>query len=178
MSLVMVKHGGRRKPYRKYNSKFQALPVSDANALGTLADNTILRSGLTSLTDDFWVQSADLAWAIDGLVVGEGPILVGLAHGDLSITEIKEAIQASPTNRGDIVAREQARRPVRRIGMFNPQTTGGSLQLNHGEKVRTVVKMYLAEGIELNAWAFNLSGSVLTTGAVIRTEGVLFGEWR
>ncbi len=172
----MVKHAKRRKPYRKYNSKFQALPVNDTSALGTLADATVLRSGLTNLSDDFWFQSADLMFTLDGLTPGEAPIMVGVAHGDLSVVEIKEAIEAKPTNRGDIVAREQARRPVRQVGTFAGQVVNDTL--NDGKPIRVPLKMYVAEGIELNMFSFNRSGAVLTTGATVSINGVLYGEWR
>ncbi len=173
----MAKHG-RRKPYRKFNSKFQVLPVNDSSALTTLADATVLRSGLTAIDDDFWVQSADLSWAISGLAAGQGPLLFGIAHGDLSVTEIAEAVNASPTGRGDIIEREQARRPVRRVGQLLADPDGGNLSLNDGKPIRTTVKMYLEGGIELNMFTLNQSGVALTTGAVVRVYGVLYGSWQ
>lgn len=167
----------KRNPVRRsFNSARQVLPVDDQSVLGTLADGTVLRSGLTALTDDFWFQAADLSWAIDGHTIAEGPIVVGIAHGDLSVTEIKEAIEAKPTNRGDVVAREQARRPVRIIGQFSGDTANE--KLNDGKPIRTPVKMYVAEGVELNMFSFNKSGAPLTTGATINIQGYLYGSWK
>jgi len=74
------------------------------------------------------------------------------------------------------VEREQARRPVRRSGSFTGLSTNE--RLNDGKAVRTKISMYLAEGIELDAWAFNGSGSALTTGAVVHIWGTVYGVWK
>ncbi len=171
----MAKHGRGKGRYKKYNSRFQALPVNAGLSLGTLADGLTATFSLTAIADDFWVQSTDLAWSIDGLTQGQGSLAVGIANGDLSGPEITEAINAVPTSRSDIVNRELARRPVRRVGQF----AGDSEEkLGDGKVIRTTVKMYLAEGVELNAWINNGSGSALTTGAELNVFGVIFGEWR
>ncbi len=170
----MAKHKSKAK-YRKYNSRFQVLPVQNVLNLSTLADATVVTSSITAITDDFWVQSADLTWTIDGNTAGEAPIFVGLNNGDLSVTEIKEALQALPASRSDIVSRERARRPVRRVGGFSGQS---GQSLNDGKPIRTTIKMYLAESTELEMFALNNSGATLTTGGVIDVYGVLYGEWR
>ncbi len=152
--------------------------MNDSSLLGTLADATVLRSGLTAINDDFWCQSADLSWTIRNLAEGDGPLLLGLAHGDLSITEIAEAITATPSGRGDIIEREQARRPVRRVGQIFPDSVGGVVQLNDGKPIRVPLKMYLEGGVELNAFVLNQKGSALVTGSEVRIYGVIYGEWR
>ncbi len=161
---------------RRFNPANQVLPVEDESVLGTLANVTVLRSGLTNLSDDFWFQAADLSFTMDDHTGGEGPLVVGIAHGDLSVVEIKECLEAKPTNRGDIVTREQARRPVRVLGQFD----GGaaSEKLYDGQLRRYPVKMYVAEGVELNMFTFNRSGGALTTGTRIITEGYLYGTWK
>ncbi len=172
----MAKHKRRG---RKFNSKFQVIPVNATIALGTLASETALLQNLTILQDDFWAQSADLIWAIHDLTPGQDPIAVGLANGDLSVAEVKEALNASPVSRSDIVARERARRPIRKVGQFSSQdASSSSNRLNDGKAIRTTVKMYMAEGTELNAFAFNQSGAALTTGAIVRVWGDIYGEWR
>ncbi len=171
----MAKRQVRRK---QRNSAFQALKVNAILTLGALGLETAITQALTVLADDFWVQSADLAWTIRLLTSLEGPVALGLANGDLSVAEIKEAINASPVSRSDIIAREQARRPIREVGQVSADSDGGVLQLNDGQPVRTSVKMYLAEGTELNAFAFNQTGVALTTGAIVRIWGTLYGTWK
>ncbi len=167
---------GRRKPYQKYNSAFQAIPISSGVNLGTLADETAALVNLISIADDFWCQSIDGAWSIVNHTVGEGPLLVGYASGDLSAAEVGEAINATPTARSDIINRERARRPVRRVGVF-PGIQADDV-LNDGKVLRTTLKMYLAEGVDLNMFVFNASGSALATGAFCQVYGTLFGEWK
>ncbi len=161
---------------RTANSKFQALPVNAVLTLGALGSETVISTALTQLADDFWFQSADLSWAMELHTAGEGAISVGLANGDLSVTEIKEAINSSPTSRSDIVAREQARWPVRKVGIFPGLVAEEVLQ--DGRQIRTTIKMYLAEEKELVFYAMNISGGAFTTGTVIRVYGNLYGEWR
>ncbi len=167
----------RGRKGRKYNSAFQVLPVNVSLALATLANNTALVTPMITIDDDFWVQSADLLWSIRTLSPGQVPIHVGIANGDLSVAEIKEALNALPVSRSDIVQREHARRPVRRVGVFgNGALTDDALE--NGTKIRTTIKMYLAEGTDVNMYAFNQSGASLTTGAIVQVTGVIYGSWR
>lgn len=171
----------RRRSTRKTNSKSQVLPVNGSFDLLTLASETAFLGALTQLEDDFWVQACDLSWSYQNADFGEGPIAVGLANGDLTATEVKEAINASPVSRSDIVARERSRRPIRKVGQISTNTSQATdvtdNVLNDGNPVRTTVKMYLAEGTELNCYAFNLSGAALSTGAILRVFGNLYGRW-
>lgn len=153
------------------------IPVNITFSLSMLNSETALASTMTALSDDFWAQSADLTWTIRLQTAGEAPIFCGIANGDLTVVEIKEALNASPISRSDIVAREHARRPVRKVGAFNSPTTD-DFTLNDGKPVRTTIKMYMAEGTELNAYVFNASGGALTTGAVVRVWGSIYGSWK
>ncbi len=166
----------RRRPYTKINSRFQALPVSNSLALGALADLAAITGNLTALTDDFWVQSADLTFAISDLTAGQGPLQFGLNNGDLSPAEIVASVNARPLHRADIINRELARRPVRRVGMISGETDGEAW--NDGKTKRISIKMYLAEGVELEHFVINESGAPLTTGAFMTVYGTLYGEWR
>lgn len=145
-------------------------------ALGTLASGSAITGGLTGLADNFWFQSGDLSWSLDNHTAGQGPILVGLANGDLSAAEIVESINAVPAARSDIINRELARRPVRRVGAFDAVNSGE--KLFDGRTERQTIKMFCSVGVELNAYAFNASGSTLTTGSQLRIFGVLYGSWR
>ncbi len=173
----MAKHRGR-KGRKTSSSAFQALPVNQTIALATLADQTVLMADLTAIADDMWMQSADLSWTLRDAAVGEGPIAVGLAHNDLSVSEVKEAINAVPASRSDIVARERSRRPVRRVGQFTGGVATSEVALFNGVEKRTPVKMYFAESSDLAAYAMNQSGATLTTGAVVTINGTIYGTWK
>ncbi len=166
----------RKKPYQKYNSAFQAIPIDGGVNLGALANNAAIVGNLTTFTDDFWGQSADLSWTTSNATVGEGPLLVGLCSSDLTAAQVAEAILATPDSRSDIVAREQARRPVRRVGKFTVLNTHEVLA--DGKNIRTPVKMYFAEATQMNIFVFNASGSTLTTANFVHAYGMLYGEWK
>ncbi len=171
-----VKGSRKAKGRSTGNSNFQVIPVDSNVTLGTLASETVIASGLTALDDDFWIQSADLQWSLLNAAGGQTPLMFGVANSDLSVTEIDEAIEASPTSKSDIIARERARRPVRKIGNFTGPAS--DVEWNDGRPMRSTIKMYLAEGVELNAWVKNKSGAVLTTGGIVRVFGNLYGSWR
>ena len=173
----MANRSIKRKAQRKQvNSAFQVLPVSGLLTLSTLAAEAIIAVNIMAIDDDFWVQSCDLAWNMQGHTAGQGPLLVGINNGDLSVTEIGECISAVPASRSDIVEREEARRPVRRVGIFPGLSTDEAL--NDGKVIRTRIKMYLAQGTDLQMYAQNKSGGSLTTGTLIRVFGSIYGEWR
>ncbi len=174
-SFLMARHKGKFK-YKKQNSRFQALPVNAALSIGTLADQTATTGNLTAITDDFWCQSADLSWSMDDHTAGEGPLMIGVNNGDLTGAEITEALDAAPVSRSDIINRERARRPVRRMGVFSGLSTNEALF--DGKLQRYPLKIYLAESIELEMFVFNNSGAALTTGTVINVYGTIYGEWR
>ncbi len=171
----MGKRSKEPAKYRKYNSSFQVLPVSFSSGFSGLADLTVITNPLFAINDDFWVQSADLTWSIGGHTEDQGSVNVGLALGDLSVTEIKEALEALPVSRSDIIARERARRPIRKVGTFPGLESDESL--NDGRPIRTTVKMYLAEGVDLNAYVYNTSGGSLTAGTY-RCLGNVYGQWK
>ncbi len=117
-SYTMVKKPHNRK--RKRDRNFVAIPYTAQLALSTLGDGTVLASGTFSANfgEDIFIVSIDGNWAIAVLTAGEVPIEVGYAHSDLSVSEIKEALEAELTDPDDIIAKEHARRPVRRAGQF------------------------------------------------------------
>ncbi len=166
-----------RKKFRKNRRDFVAIPFSAAITLSTLADNIVLTDGLTNaFLEDLFVIAVDSLWSIHGLTAGEVPIIFGFAHDDLNVTEIAEHLGAELIDPSDIITRERARRPVRKVGQF----ARGALteqQLNNGLLERTRIKFMVGDGHTLAAWVQNRSGATLTTGAIVEISGTLFGRW-
>ncbi len=161
---------------RKRDNKFFAYRIEEQFALGALANGIAIAGDTTALgVTKCYLISADLVWSIEDSTSDEGPIDVGLASGDLSVTEIVEGLDAKPTSRSDRIAMERSRRPIRRAGSF--AGSGANETLNDGKEIRTKLKFYIDEGIELVAWARNRSGATLTTGAVVNVVGTLFMKW-
>ncbi len=166
----MAKHKRRRR-----KSNFVAIPFNVSLALSTLADNTVLATDLVDTTEDLYVISVDGQFTIRGATSGEGPLAVGYAHGDLSVGEILENLNAEVGNPDDIIQSERARRPVRRAGSFQMLSPDEVLAL--GQVIRTTCKFSVGEA-DLAMWIFNMSGAVMTTGAVLQCIGTIYGRWQ
>ncbi len=167
-----------KKRQRRSGNNFVAIPVSQQITLGTLADATVLSAALiAALDEDLFIISADLMWQLTGVTLGEGPIGVGVAHGDLTDVEIAENLNVGLTGPDDIIGREKSRRPVRKAGMFSAALNAG-VNLNDGKAVRTKVKFSVGNGKTVKCYAVNRSGATLTTGAKIRVDGTVYGRWQ
>lgn len=105
----------------------------------------------------------------------EGPVTVGFAHGDYTVAEIKEALEANAgLSDSDQVAIEQARRKVRVAGHFTGLSTDEVL--NDGKMLRTRLNFRLGDSDELAIWAYNQNGAALTTGSVVECMGKLYAK--
>jgi len=167
----------KKKRSGKNRKNFVAIPFSNALALATLTDETVIKNDIIgTLGEGLYIISVDINVVIRDLTAGETPLFFGVAHNDLTVAEILEAINAEVTDFDDIVARERARRPVRKIGAF-----AGALAdpiFNDGRKYRQTVKFMIGEGNTLAFFLKNQSGATLTTGAIIEYDGTIFGRWQ
>lgn len=160
---------------RKRNRKgFRVIRIKKALALSTLADNTVLSGAVGSaLTHELYCMSGRLTITKRGGTTGEGPLLVGLSHPDLSDAEIQECLDAAYTGDEDIVTNEQRRRPVRTIGAF----TGISQDevLNDGKPIKVKIHIRCEDGKSVpSIWVRNESGAALTTGCTVEVFGDLY----
>ncbi len=175
----------KQKPFsyprsRKARIKnFIAIPFSSSQALSTLADETLVQASVLNAAfgEDIWLISLDWVAALRGLTAGETPIEIGIAHGDLSATEMSEALDSEVTDPDDIIQKERARRPVRRLGMF-ASGTQTDIVLHDGNVKRSKIMFSVGDTHTLDFWARNQSGATLTTGAIQEFHGTLFGRWQ
>ncbi len=170
-----------RKKNNRRNAKnrrnFVAIPFTAQITLSTLASVTaILTTTIATLAEDLFIISVDALWSLRDLTPGEGPIEVGFAHDDLTVAEVQEALNAELVDPDDIITRERARRPVRRVGIFSG--LGESETLNDGRVLRQAIKFMIGDGHTLNCYALNRSGATLTTGAIVHINGTIFGRWQ
>ncbi len=159
----------------KSRGRFRAIPFSVTLPLLTLADEVVLAVNMfpNNSTVQTYCISADCLWAIRGVTAGEGPLQVGYAHGDYSVSEIKEALEAGASfDPGDKVEQEQARRLVRRAGQFDGQSA--TEVLNDGRPKRTKLGITITQGFNLALWVKNKRGGAMTTGAVLELSGTLY----
>ncbi len=155
------------------------IPFDVQFALATLGSDIVLKNDIVTLGEDFFWLSIDCTWSIQSLTAAQGPIGVGVAHGDLTVSEIGEALDATLADPDDIIARERARRPVRRAGMFRVNLNDEPEVLNDGRAIRTRTKFSVGDGHTLSLWARNQGGSALsTTSPVIECQGQIYGRWQ
>ncbi len=150
-------------------------PIHQTMSLGALANNNAFEEEFLNLNDDVFFISCDLVWSMYNHTAGEGPIVVGFSNSVLSVAEIIEAVDASPTGKDDILAVEKARRPVRTFAAF--QGSGADETLNDGKPIRSVIKLPIGADFQPAFWALNRSGAALTTGTVISVNGKIYGRW-
>ncbi len=162
---------------RKRQKGFVVIPFTASVALSTLNDTIVLSDVIITMGEDLFIISVDALWTIHGLTAGDTPIDVGFSHGDLTVTEIGEALDANLSDPDDIIQKERSRRPVRRAGTF-AGSTATEFVLNDGKTVRTRVKFSVGDGHSFRNWARNISGANLQTGAVLQCNGKLFGRWQ
>lgn len=162
---------------RSRNKNFQAIPFTKSITVGTPAvDGFSSETVFTSaLAEDFYAISGDFTVSIRGLTAGEGPLQIGVNHGDLTMTEVGECLDSNLSDPDDIIAREQSRRPVRSLGHLHG--IGTDEVMNDGKPIRQKLKFMVGSGHNIDVWLRNKSGAQLTTGAVLVLTGVIYGRW-
>ncbi len=162
----MAKHSKRR---RKFN--LRRVRATPQNTLSTLATLTVKETNVTNAgTDSMRIVTAKGIWTLSGLTAGEGPISVGFAHSDYSVTEIKECLEViASIDPGDKIAQEQANRLVRIVGVF---TEDGSL--NDGKPISTKLNWMMTPDDNLELISYNEGSGTLTTGAFVHWIGDLW----
>ncbi len=164
-AIGLAKGKGRR---RRFN--LRRVRLTPEKALATLASDTALSVAMVgSGIGSYRVVSIKGTWTIQGLTEGEGPITVGFAHSDYSVTEIKECLEASAAiDPGDKIAREQANRLVRVVGTFAGDPSSA---LNDGKPISTRLNWLMVPGDAPNMFIYNEFTGSLTTGASVNFAG-------
>ncbi len=164
---------GRRK-YRRYLRG----NIDFTMALGTFGAATVISATvIDTVIEKAWCSSVKCSYALSGYTaaVGDGPLVVGVAHGDYTSTEIEEWVQSIDSwEETDQIGQEIGRRKIRRIGQFEipPTTTPeDSVSLNDGKMITTKCKYVLSTGQTVRFWVFNTGTSALTTGAIVSVQG-------
>ncbi len=173
--LVMARRPRRRR--RRWTQDMQLVAIQGTMGLSTLGSLAAIAAAATNTSDnEFRAISVKATWSLRDLTAGEGPISVGLSHGDYTAAEIEEFIEAEGAmTRLDKIAQEQANRLIRRVGTFSGLAEAETL--NDGRPIRTKLNWAIADGGTVDFWAYNHSGAVLTTGAVVEILGRLFLRW-
>jgi len=155
----------------------QWVQVDTSLPLSTLASNDLIGGAMTTVSNEaFRVLSIQGMWTMHNLTAGEGPIVVGVAHGDYTDTEVEASVEADESMiRVDKIVQELADRLVRRtvtFAGFTPEEVA-----NNGLPVYNRLNWAHATGQALRMWVHNRSGGTLTTGAVVNFTGKILIRW-
>ncbi len=162
-----------RKPYRKRRKmNLRKVKVTPELALLTLASDTALTVGMTGTSPNrYRCVSIISSWSLKNMAITDGPITVGYAHSDYSVSQIKEWMESTASlDQGDKRLQEFANRLCRTVGTLQG-TTG---ELNHGEPIKTRLNWLIGIGDLVNMFAFNESTIALTTGILVNNTGTMW----
>ncbi len=152
--------------------------VDEQLALSTLATKTVVATNFDEVAiEKTFVSSIVVVPTMQEFseALGDGPIMIGVAHSDYTVTEIKEWIENSGSwDQGDMISKERNSRLIRRLGTFTivDSTASGSVPMGDGKPIKLKLKWTLTTGDTLQLWAYNLGASALaTTDPQIFLEG-------
>lgn len=170
----------KRRPQRRRakSTKFTVLNNDPTNTLGALADATVkIQESTLTLNQDFHCVSMEILASATNHTATEGPYMLGIAEATLTVTEIKEAIEAQPLSEFDIPAIEHAKRKVRLLGSFDGLAT--EEHFNDGDPIRAKLNWRVPSGKDLPlVFVVNRSSAPLTTGTLIKHQIKYFGYWK
>ncbi len=156
---------------------------SRTQALSTLAVSTALLIGTKLVTlERFRMIKCEIFATIFGATTGElAGMRLGLADGDLSLTEIDECIEVNgPLGPNDQISDARAQRPVWEIGQSKAASVGGADVLitneNNGAMMSKTIRWTFSRTKSWNWFIYNL-GTAPTTGATVNIKTKLFGVW-
>ncbi len=164
------------------NKGYQTLPETIAVSLGAIAANTALQVNATygsGLTRPFLLKYFKCLTALEQLVDEQGPILVGLAVGTATVTEIKNAMEDNNPNPDDPSA--QAVAAKRKIIFWQSLhiVDGRTDTVNmHESRLGARGKgIPIMEDNGVQVFLYNADSSALTSGASLRGHYILGGVW-
>ncbi len=94
------RRGGGRRRFNLRPVRFSA----NSGDLSTLASVTAIRSTLIAapVGSSYRVVSVKATWSVTPFTAGDGPLVMGISHGDYTVTQIKEYLEATGSiNLGD-----------------------------------------------------------------------------
>jgi len=170
--VLLLLVAAAKKPTRRRRYSLRRVRVSPQETLQSLITKIVLVQPFAGAAPSAYrVMSVIGTWSITNFADVDGPITVGIAHSDYTITEIKESIEAvAGIDPGDKIAQEQAARLVRIVGSF---VSGGNDNLNNGQPIKTRLNWLITTGDQLNMFCYN-DGITMTTGSVVNFMGDMY----
>ncbi len=158
---------GRRRAFNLRPVRFSA----NSGDLSTLASVTAIRSTLIAapVGSSYRVVSVKATWSVVPFTAGDGPLILGISHGDYTITQIKEFIEATGSiDLGDKQQQEKANRLIRIVGTVSSVSDS---TLNDGRPIKTKLNWKMTQGKALSFFVYNDGAGALTTGSFNKVNG-------
>ncbi len=147
--------------------------VDIAHSLGALASLDLDLIGTAEQVENRSILlSLRATYTLRGITAGQTPIVYGISHHAYSAAQVEAWYENTGSwTEGDLANQEIANRKCRIIGVFNDDSVSTDQVLNDGKPITTKLNWVVSEGQGLNFWAYNESGAVLLTGAVVQVQG-------
>lgn len=165
------------------DQKGQILWRTASVATLTISPQTVIELDqlLEDLTEDFRILKMELYCVIDPVAeedYADGPVLLLVADGDLTIAEIEECIESGAIERGDQVELEESHRPVWPLGLmqsgqFSDADSAGILTWEGVWKPRWT----FTNGNGIRLVSYLLAGNALAGTVNFRYVAKFFGVW-
>ncbi len=157
-------------------ANLKKVPLHAGIDLGALATKDATKGVIANTSaDTYRWKSIKCTVSITDLVAGDGPIVVGVSHPDYSSTEIEECLEAvASIDQGDKIAREQANRLVRTLGVVNET----DMTINQGRPVHQKLNWLMSIGDQPTVWAYNSGTVLLSTGARVHLDGSILVQFQ
>ncbi len=177
VSIMLAKHGGR--PRKRRFRRYIRGNVEEQLVLTTLGPGVIVGTAFDeAVVERTFVSSLVATWSMAEFTpaTDDGPITVGISHGDYTDVEIAEWMDNTASwSEADLVQQEVAKRKIRKVGTFLGPGVGGATNrsvLADGRLIKTKLNWILTTGQTLRMWAMNEGASALgTTAPIIRVNG-------
>ncbi len=158
--------------YDAVGENIGALASNDAIAFSSRAVGAMIED-FRMLKCEYWMAIR----AAQAVVLADGPVVVGMAHGGLTAALIEETLESTVLDQGSFVAIEEASRPVWPLEVFMiPDADSGNV-VDLTRKGSFTPRWTFNNPDGWVWWAYNLSSQVLITGNELNIQAKCFGVW-
>lgn len=138
--------------------------------MGALATGTVIKQTGQAFTNAFRVLKTHVYPFWHGYTDNQGPLIIGIADGELSATEIEECIESAVDGPGDHPATERHLRPVWLMGQLQAPPDGPPWGPTMPLEAKPRWTFPLGDGANNGPAVFAYNGGLvtLTTGGTLR----------
>ncbi len=138
--------------------------------VGTLASSTGIIGTARVLLQDYVCKMIVGVVAREAAAIDDGPIVFGIMQGNMTLTELEEAIEADIVIQSDIAGEERTKRPYQVLGAVGPSAETFWIE-------KAIVRLpTFQEDVGFNLFIYN-AGDAATTGSLMKFWLQLFGRW-